>query len=161
MTIPVIERLSPHWSSRGGRVVSAIVLHDTRGATAEGAVAWFQDPASRVSAHYVVGRDGVIYHCVPDAVAAWHAGSSVLHGEPNLNDYSIGIEVVQLQDGDGYPIAQLDSLIALAASIVREGRIPLNRVVGHDQIAMPRGRKTDPGPDFPWYTFLASVGQLL
>ncbi len=55
------ERLSPHRNARPpGAAIHAVVLHDTGGHTAESTLAWFEDPASRVSAHYVVGRDGAV-----------------------------------------------------------------------------------------------------
>ncbi len=140
---------------------SAVVYHDTIG-TAESAIAWFQNPAAGVSAHYIVARDGRIFRCVEEAFKAWHAGSSVFHGVADVNGFSVGIELEDWKDiGDPYPAAQLASLIDLAAEISTRWRIPLNHHVGHCHIATPRGRKTDPGPDFPWYDYLNALGARL
>jgi len=48
----------------------------------------------RVSAHFVVGRHGVITQFVPVARRAWHAGESEWEGMADCNDYSIGIEMI-------------------------------------------------------------------
>ena len=154
------QRPSPHQSPRGGKTITAIVLHDTAGESAESALRWFEDPRSRVSAHLVIDRDGTITQCVPFDRRAWHAGAGVLHGEGDVNGYSIGIELVDRSD-DPYPEAQLARLAEVTAELVRTYRIPLNRIVGHQHIAMPAGRKVDPGRDFPWYDFLLSVGRLV
>ncbi len=73
---------------------SLLVMHYTGsgGADNKGDVGWFQNKASAVSAHFVVGRDGGITQCVPLTRKAWHAGKSIWRGVPNCNDYSIGIE---------------------------------------------------------------------
>src|SRR5438093_1003374 len=63
-----------------------IVIHKTEGATAAGAVSWFQNPASHVSAHFVVDKNGDIYESVKPEDVAWHAGNW------DYNVHSIGIE---------------------------------------------------------------------
>lgn len=83
---------SPH---HGGRIRPRIVvIHDTAGTTAAGAISWFQNPRSKVSAHFVVERDGAITQMVDCDVAAWHAGRSSYKGQPNCNAFSVGIEIV-------------------------------------------------------------------
>lgn len=51
-----------------------LVIHYTAGSSAAGTIAWFRDPASRVSAHLVIARDGSVTQMVPFNRAAWHAG---------------------------------------------------------------------------------------
>lgn len=83
---------SPH---HGGRIrPRVVVIHDTAGTTAAGAISWFQNPRSKVSAHFVVDRDGTVTQMVECDVKAWHAGRSSYRGTPNVNDFSIGIEIV-------------------------------------------------------------------
>lgn len=55
-----------------------------------------------------------------------------------------------------YPDAQIDALQALLKMISQTGgfREAAKNVVGHEEIAMPLGRKTDPGPLFPWRRFM-------
>lgn len=122
----------------------------------DGTLTWFQSKASAVSAHYVVGRDGKIVQMVREEDVAWHAGHSAMRpretppGEPNVNDFSIGIEMVGTMDS-GFTDRQLASVYELVAQIVSRYKIPPERVVGHIHIAP--GRKIDPdGVDhqFPW-----------
>lgn len=49
---------------------------------------------SKASAHYVIDRDGSVVQMVMDENRAWHAGVSSLNGIKNVNDFSIGIELV-------------------------------------------------------------------
>jgi N-acetylmuramoyl-L-alanine amidase len=102
-----------------------------------------------MSAHYVVDRDGTIYRCVDDRDGAWHAGDSVLDGCHDVNARSIGIELVGFAATDYRP-AQIDALVELCLSLCLRHRIALERIVGHEAIAVPAGRKADPGPHFPW-----------
>lgn len=150
---------SPHRRPR--RVaISAIVLHDTYGKSAESSARWFENTTSGVSAHFVIERNGLVYQCVPLDQVAYHAGKSVLHGIGEVNEFSIGVELAN--DGkEPYPEEQIDKLVTLVASLCQEYVIPLNKVVGHDQVATPPGRKRDPGADFPWYEFLLAVGAVV
>jgi N-acetylmuramoyl-L-alanine amidase len=67
-----------------------LVIHYTAGSSAAGTVAWFCSPASRVSAHLVIARDGSITQMVPFNREAWHAGQSRWGSLSGLNHHSIG-----------------------------------------------------------------------
>jgi N-acetyl-anhydromuramyl-L-alanine amidase AmpD len=69
---------------------SEIILHITEGTTPGGAFATFAASVSphRVSAHFIVCRDGAIWQLVPLSRVAWHASQ--------INYHSIGIEHVAL-----------------------------------------------------------------
>ena len=154
----IIERPSPNKNSRHGIAVDCIVLHDTGGKTAESALTWLTNPASGVSSHYVVGKDGQVWRLVPEDERAWHAGTSELFGRSDVNTFSVGIEMVDDNDGDPYPAVQVASAAELSADIFRRHeRVALNRVVGHEQIAP--GRKVDPGRDWSWRLFLLDVAR--
>ena len=75
---------SPNFSSRNEERIRRMILHYTTSRNVAGTIAWFKNPASRVSAHYVIARDGTIFQLVRDADKAWHA--------KNANADSIGIE---------------------------------------------------------------------
>jgi len=137
---------------------NAIVVHDTGGKTIQSTIGWFLQEESKVSSHYLIGKEGEIYHLVPDEYIAWHAGTSVLHGESQVNNFALGIEIVDDSDSDPYPDPQMVSLIELCERLCVDNKIPLNRVVGHQHVAIPSGRKVDPGKDFPWYEFLNTLG---
>lgn len=99
----------------------------------------------KVSAHFVVQRDGVLTQYVSCAQRAWHAGASSFTGRNRCNDFSIGIELEGSDDAPFEP-AQYETLIALGSDLL--SRYPLRAVVGHSDIAP--GRKTDPGTGFDW-----------
>ena len=99
----------------------------------------------RVSAHFLIRRDGEVIQFVPCSRRAWHAGISNWMGRERCNDFSIGIE---LEGCDRMPFedAQYRALKRLLAELRR--RYSIEAVVGHNEIAP--GRKTDPGPCFDW-----------
>jgi len=99
----------------------------------------------RVSAHFLVRRDGAVIQYVPCGLRAWHAGASSWHGRERCNDFSVGIEL-EGTDETPFTDAQYEALAALVRALFdRYGRLEL---AGHSDIAP--GRKTDPGPHFDW-----------
>jgi LysM repeat protein len=123
--------------------ITAIVVHATANSTLVGVVSWFQSTTAYVSAHYVIGKDGKIVQMVKDEDRAWHAGESEWRGVPNVNDYGLGIELVNLNDGqDPYPEAQYQSLVKLCQALAHKHNISTEDIVGHYHISP--GRKTDP-----------------
>jgi N-acetyl-anhydromuramoyl-L-alanine amidase len=99
----------------------------------------------RVSAHFLVCRDGALQQFVSCDERAWHAGASQWRGRPNCNDYSIGIELEGLE-GERFETAQYERLAALIERLAE--RYPVTTVVGHEHVAP--GRKRDPGQGFDW-----------
>lgn len=135
---------SPSFDARRPQYV---ILHHTTNDTAARALATLTDPARMVSAHYLVGRDGVIYQLVDERMRAWHAGTSRWGADADINSASIGIEL----DNDGfepYPAAQVEALLALLADIRARHAIPRENFLAHGDVAP--GRKVDPGALFPW-----------
>ncbi|MGV3614995.1 MAG: N-acetylmuramoyl-L-alanine amidase [Fimbriimonas sp.] len=141
---------SPNYGQRPvGSQVDTIVVHSTVIESLERTTVAFQRTASQVSAHFTIGRDGGIVQNVSTFERAWHAGVSTdVAGRRNLNDFSIGIELVNLNDGkQEYPDAQLQALCGIIAQMRR--RFPIKQIVSHEFIADPQGRKNDP-KNFPW-----------
>jgi len=104
--------------------------------------------ALRVSAHFLIRRDGSIEQFVPCGLRAWHAGASRWQGIERCNDFSIGIE---LEGSDELPFAPPQyTTLARLVSMLREC-YPIEAIVGHADIAPER--KTDPGPFFDWAHF--------
>ena len=99
----------------------------------------------KVSAHFVIQRDGVLTQYVSCDRRAWHAGVSRYAARERCNDFSIGIEL-EGSDDEPFEPEQYDTLIALGSELL--ARYPLRAVVGHSDIAP--GRKTDPGTGFDW-----------
>jgi len=112
----------------------------------------------QVSAHYLLTDDATpkIYRLVDENRAAWHAGNSSWKNFTQLNNSSIGIEIVNAGWKDTpqgrvyapFPQAQVDALIPLLKDIVQRHGIAPENVLGHSDIAPLR--KQDPGPQFPW-----------
>ncbi|WP_105254835.1 penicillin binding protein PBP4B [Pseudoalteromonas sp. T1lg75] len=144
-----------------------------------------------LSAHYLVPesldpsygeRELQVLQLVKEQDRAWHAGNSYWQGRSDLNDHSIGIEVVNVPSCSDrapsmepeistieygaepfcvfpdYDPKQIELLIALSQDILaRNPDIGPTQVVGHADIAP--GRKLDPGPRFPWYQlYKAGIG---
>jgi N-acetylmuramoyl-L-alanine amidase len=70
-----------------------VIMHYTGGPSLASAVNWLAKPASKVSAHLVIGRNGDVVQLVPFNYCAWHAGVSQWKGYSGLNRFSIGIEL--------------------------------------------------------------------
>jgi N-acetylmuramoyl-L-alanine amidase len=71
-----------------------LVIHYTAATTAQSAISWFQNPNAQASAHLLIDRDGVITQFAPFNTITWHAGKSQWKGLNGLNQFSIGIELV-------------------------------------------------------------------
>lgn len=161
---------SPNHDSRpAGAEVSLLVLHSIslpRGAYGGDAIERLftntLDPSAhpgfeslrgvRVSAHFLIRRDGELLQFVPLEARAWHAGASLWRGRPRCNDVSVGVELEGVDDAPFAP-AQYGRLAALARALAR--RLPLRAVAAHSDIA--RARKTDPGACFEWRRLLAAL----
>jgi len=112
----------------------------------------------RVSAHFVVDRQGDITQFVPCSRRAWHAGASVWEGRPDCNDYAIGIEVIgdevqPFTDAQYRETARLCRVLMQAYPAITPGRI-----VGHSDVAP--GRKWDPGRQWDWGRFRRSLSRI-
>lgn len=160
------QRPSPNCDDRPpGAEISLIVIHNISlppGQFGGGAIAQLftnrLDPAGhpyfatlahlRVSAHFLIGRDGALTQFVPCGRRAWHAGRSSWRGRPDCNNFSVGVEL-EGSDELAYEPAQYGVLAQLAQALCR--RYPITDFAGHDDVAP--GRKTDPGPAFDWARF--------
>jgi N-acetylmuramoyl-L-alanine amidase len=153
MSVPaVIEKASPNFDDRpAGSPVDMLVLHYTGMKSTDEALDRLCDPATKVSAHYLIDENGTVYGLVPENRRAWHAGLALWRGQRDVNGRSIGIELVNPGHAFGYrdfPVAQMTALTDLALAILARHPIPPRNVVGHSDIAPDR--KLDPGERFDW-----------
>jgi N-acetylmuramoyl-L-alanine amidase len=148
--------------------VKYLIIHYTDGSFETALAQLTKGP---VSAHYLIpqlqGTEGskpVVLQLAPEERRAWHAGVSYWRGRTNINDSSIGIEIVNRGPGgeaeephdatwqpsawQSYPAAQIAAVKKLALDIIARHHIKPDAVLGHSDIAP--SRKLDPGPLFPW-----------
>lgn len=152
---------SPNQSPRRSATkIDLIIIHATAGGSLEGAVGWMMNSKSQVSSHYCISKVGEIVQLVDESKKSWHAGASTWEGKTNLNETSIGIELVNHNDGkDFYTDIQIETLARLIVEIQkRYPEITDERILGHHQIAP--SRKTDPGILFPWVKLGVLMGNL-
>jgi AmpD protein len=111
----------------------------------------------RVSAHFLIRRDGELVQYVSVGKRAWHAGESCYDGRDCCNDFSIGIEL-EGEDHIPYEQSQYECLAALVGTLRSEhSALADAKTVGHSDIAP--GRKTDPGEAFDWVHLRGLLGE--
>lgn len=150
------------WSERPGgpNDVKCIVMHQTCSGHSTNAMPvrdYFNNLRSnRVSAHYILGKEPgrcQIVQCVDDSHAAWHAGApSSWHGRSNVNDFSIGIEIVDDGDGrgsDSWPDRQIQALAYLLRVLFQRHHLDMSDVTEH-HLVLRTGERSDLTQDFPW-----------
>ncbi|MBF0621955.1 MAG: 1,6-anhydro-N-acetylmuramyl-L-alanine amidase AmpD [Magnetococcales bacterium] len=114
----------------------------------------------RVSAHFLIDREGVVTQYVPVFKRAWHAGVSSWKGRSGCNDFSVGIE---LEGDEKTPFTDIQYACLTALTRQLQSGLPDlddEDITGHQDIA-PK-RKWDPGPCFDWPRFrlaLANCGE--
>ena len=164
---------SPNFDARPpGTVVDLLVIHGISlpvgcygGPHVEALFQNTLDPAAhpdfealsglRVSAHFLIRRDGELVQFVATGQRAWHAGASRFGDRERCNDFSIGIELEGC-DFEPYTDAQYEVLAPFCRLLMRAfPGLTGDRVVGHSDIAP--GRKTDPGPCFDWTRLRAGL----
>jgi N-acetyl-anhydromuramoyl-L-alanine amidase len=111
----------------------------------------------RVSAHFLIRREGTVIQFVSVLERAWHAGLSEWQGRSRCNDFSIGIELEGVDDL-AYSDDQYWQLASLVSELCRVWpTLSPQRMVGHSDIAPDR--KSDPGAAFEWPRLLALCTQ--
>lgn len=124
---PVVWIASPNFASRQSTKIDTLVLHNTDG-TLSSAINRFKDPASQVSAHYLVDRDGGVTQMVSDSDTAWHSGKK------EINQQSIGVEVVAWNTARGTTPVQEATLVQLCKYLLDTYSVDLTRVFPHRDI---------------------------
>lgn len=139
-------------SRPGSNPINYVVIHTTQGSYA-GSISWFQNPASNVSAHYIVrSNDGDVSQCVDDADIAWHAGNWT------YNQRSIGIEHEGfVSNPDWYTEAMYQASGALTKYKCDQFGIPKtrSRIIAHSEV--PGADHTDPGQYWDWGHYMDIV----
>ncbi|HEY0639063.1 MAG TPA: N-acetylmuramoyl-L-alanine amidase, partial [Pseudonocardiaceae bacterium] len=131
-------------------VIDRVVVHVTQGSYA-GTISWFQNPASGVSAHYVVrSADGEVTQMVRDGDTGYHVR--------NYNSRSLGIEHEGFVNNPSwFTDAMYRSSAALTRWLTERHGIPRTRthIIGHNEA--PGNDHTDPGPHWNWGYYMQLV----
>ena len=144
---------SPNYSrnSRPKKSIKFIIIHYTGMQSEIESIKRLIHKNSKVSCHYLINRKGKIMQMVKENKIAWHAGVSRWKNIKNLNQNSIGIELVNKGHFFGYENysnLQINSLIKLCSKLKKKYNIHKENFLGHSDIAPYR--KIDPGEKFPW-----------
>ena len=144
---------SPNYSEkkRNKSSIKYIIVHYTGMQSEIESIERLCNPNSKVSSHYLINRKGNILSLVNDLNISWHAGKSCWQKYINLNENSIGIELVNKGHQFGYnnfTNIQILNLIKLCKFLIRKYKVKKNNIIGHSDIAPLR--KKDPGEKFPW-----------
>jgi N-acetylmuramoyl-L-alanine amidase len=144
---------SPNYSTkfRAKKYVKFLVIHYTGMQSERECLKRLKNSKSEVSTHYLINRKGSIVKMVDEKNTAWHAGKSKWKNFTNLNDHSIGIELVNKGHQFGYESfskKQISKLILLCKALIKKYKIKKTNILGHSDIAPLR--KKDPGEKFPW-----------
>ena len=149
----IITNFSPNHEKKNrlkGRI-QFIIIHYTGMQSEIESINRLKNPKYKVSCHYLINRKGKIIQMVKDKNIAWHAGKSKWKKFINLNNSSIGIELVNKGHQFGYQNFcndQIKSLIQLCKILKRKYSIKKENFLGHSDVAPLR--KIDPGEKFPW-----------
>ena len=136
---------------RQKKSIKFIIIHYTGMQSEIASIKRLKNRKAKVSCHYLISRKGEITQMVKENKVAWHAGKSKWKNFNNLNDNSIGIELVNKGHEFGYQNFsknQLTSLISLCKFLKKRYMIKKENFLGHSDIAPLR--KLDPGEKFPW-----------
>lgn len=143
---------SPNFNERAEDTrITYVIAHYTGMKDAQSALNRLCDPASKVSAHYVIDEAGATIQLVDESKRAWHAGLGCWRGQTDINSLSIGIELVNTGHEFGlvpFPTPQIDALKDLLRAIYARYGMKPESLLAHSDVS-PR-RRQDPGELFPW-----------
>ena len=136
---------------RSKKRIKFVIIHYTGMQSEIESIKRLKNPKAKVSCHYFINRRGNVIQIVKDLNIAWHAGKSKWKNFSNLNNNSLGIELVNKGHDYGYQNfsnLQIKSLIKLCKILKKKYAIKKENFLGHSDIAPLR--KKDPGEKFPW-----------
>ena len=142
---------SPNYvtANRGKGQIKKVIVHTVQGSYA-GCISWFKNPSAKVSAHFVVSKNGEVTQMVKEKDIGWHVGSE--------NGYTVGIE------HEGYvtdPAWVTPKMLAASAQLtcylLKKYGLPADRVSVMGHVELPNQTHTDPGKYWPWNDYMAQI----
>lgn len=146
----VVDVATPNFNSRRGQKIRLIVLHCDASPDSAATRAWIQSPASQVSYHIEIERDGTLVRYVADENRAWAVGVSDWRGITDVNSISLSASFANRNDGKE---RLTDVQLAVMHEVITDWRTrypTIEAIDTHAALARPIGRKTDPigAPNF-------------
>ncbi len=130
----------------GIRKPNYVIIHFTAQDSVQQTLKTFTVTQTQTSAHYVIAKNGKVFHMVNDYLRANHAGLGKWGSVTDMNSCSIGIEIDN-NSHEPFTGAQVNSLLILLAQLKKSYNIPQANFIGHMDLAPTR--KNDPSR-FPW-----------
>ena len=124
-----------------------VIIHHTAQNSCDQTLRTFTLQSTQVSAHYVICRNGTVFHMLNDLLRSHHAGQGKWGSITDMNSSSIGIEI----DNNGiepFTEQQMNSLLLLLERLKKAYNIPTANFIGH--LDWAPGRKVDPSRYFSW-----------
>ena len=149
----ISHNYSPNFSkkTRSYKDIKFVIIHYTGMQSEIESINRLKNPKYKVSCHYLINRKGKVIQMVKDKKIAWHAGKSRWKKFVNLNNFSLGIELVNKGHKLGYQNFtknQIRSVLILCKFLKKKYKIKKENFLGHSDVAPLR--KEDPGEKFPW-----------
>ena len=118
----LIIKYSPNFTKikRNTKNIKFIVIHYTGMQSKIESIKRLISVKHKVSCHYLIDRNGKILKMVEEFHTAWHAGKSQWKNFVNLNEFSIGIELINKGHELGYQQftkIQINKLIGLCLKL--------------------------------------------
>ena len=141
---------STNYNSRKNSKIQLIIIHYTALKNTFDAISYLCNSEKKVSSHYLISQNGIVYNLVEDKFRAWHAGQAFWQEITDINSISIGIELDYNPYGKNnkFSIRMMNSLKKLMLELQKKYKINKNSILAHSDIAPYR--KIDPGKNFPW-----------
>lgn len=150
---PADSLAAPQWTAPSPnfnvRTPVLVIIHQTEESSCAQSLFTLTNPntSRKVSANYLVCRDGSVYKLVDEHYRAWQAGVSRWGSFHNINSISLGIELDNT-GAEPFTGKQIASLLVILESIRSRYHIAQGNFIAHADVA-PTRRK-DPGVWFPW-----------
>ena len=118
----IMRNISSNFSKfpRLKKNIKFVIIHYTGMQSEIESIDRLKDKKCKVSCHYLINRKGHVIQMVKDKNVAWHAGRSKWKKYVNLNNVSLGIELVNRGHQYGYQnfsTKQINSLIKLCKNL--------------------------------------------
>jgi Negative regulator of beta-lactamase expression len=147
---------SPNHSAAYKKQKTIAIVNHIMSGTLAGTDSWFANPASQVSSHFGVGKNGEIHQYVDLSYPAWANGGVskpdwlLLQNGVNPNYCTVSIEH-EGYSGDVMPEAQYQATLALHRWLIETLGIPVTQdnIIGHYRIDSVN-KANCPGSGFPW-----------